>query len=66
MPSSVIAHISYEISKQELKVIFNSGDIYVYRDVPEKIYKEFKASISKGTYLNRKLKKLFTGEKINA
>ncbi|MGE6219929.1 KTSC domain-containing protein [Nubsella zeaxanthinifaciens] len=66
MPSSVIAHIHYELSRQELKVVFNSGDVYLYRNVPEKIYKEFKASISKGTYLNRKLKKLFKGEKVEA
>ncbi|WP_461790961.1 KTSC domain-containing protein [Pedobacter sp.] len=65
MPSSVVAHISYQLANQELKVIFNSGDVYIYHNVPEKIYKEFKASISKGTYLNRKLKKLFKGEKIS-
>jgi hypothetical protein len=66
MPSSVIAHIGYHLAEKELKVIFNSGDVYVYHNVPEKIYKEFKASISKGTYLNRKLKKLFRGEKIES
>ncbi len=65
MPSSVIAHISYEASKKALTVVFNSGDVYVYQAVPEKIYKEFKAAISKGNYLNRKLKKLFQGKKIS-
>lgn len=65
MPSSVIAHISYVIEKKELIVVFNSGDVYEYYDVPEKIYKEFKASVSKGNYLNRKLKKMFKGEKRN-
>lgn len=65
MPSSVIAHISYVKEKKELIVVFNSGDVYEYYDVPEKIYKEFKASVSKGNYLNRKLKKMFKGEKRN-
>ncbi|MCJ0743715.1 KTSC domain-containing protein [Pedobacter montanisoli] len=64
MPSSVIAHISYQAEKEALTVVFNSGDVYLYEKVPEKIYKEFKAAVSKGKYLNRKLKKLFTGKKI--
>ncbi|RWU10185.1 KTSC domain-containing protein [Pedobacter chitinilyticus] len=46
MPSSVIAHISYNVEEKALTVVFNSGDIYVYQSVPEKIYKEFKASVS--------------------
>ncbi|RZL69935.1 MAG: KTSC domain-containing protein [Pedobacter sp.] len=65
MPSSVIAKIKYSVETQELIIVFLSGDAYLYPNVPEKVYKEFKASISKGTYLNRKFKKLFTGTKIN-
>ena len=64
MPSSVIAHIYYNAQQKALTVVFNSGDVYVYRHVPENIYKEFTASISKGNYLNRKLKRLFKGEKL--
>ncbi len=64
MPSSVIAHISYKGQEKTLTVVFNSGDVYVYHAVPEKIYKEFKASVSKGNYLNRKLKKMFVGTKV--
>ena len=65
MPSSVIAHISYKIEDKALTVVFKSGDVYRYQPVPEKIYKEFKASISKGNYLNRKLKKMFVGKKVS-
>jgi len=65
MPSSVIAHISYNIAHKALTVVFNSGDVYLYQPVPEKIYKEFKAAISKGNYLNRKIKKLFVGKKVS-
>jgi hypothetical protein len=66
MPSSVIAHIDYEAETQALRIIFLSGDVYLYEKVPEKIYKEFKASVSKGTYLNRKFKKLFKGKKVSS
>lgn len=64
MPSSVIAHIGYHPNKEHLIVVFRSGEIYLYEKVPEKIYKEFKASISKGSYLNRKIKKLFNAKKL--
>lgn len=65
MPSSVIAHISYKPEEKVLTVVFNSGIVYVYQPVPEKIYKEFKAAVSKGNYLNRKLKKMFVGKKMD-
>lgn len=64
MPSSVIAHIAYKAETEVLTVVFLSGDVYQYEKVPEKIYKEFKASVSKGSYLNHKIKKLFVGQKI--
>ncbi len=64
MPSAVIAHIDYDSEKKELIVVFLSGETYVYEQVPEKIYKEFRASISKGNYLNRKIKKLFKYKKL--
>ena len=47
MPSSVIASITYKLEEQKLIVVFHSGDVYAYENVSEKIYKEFKASISK-------------------
>jgi hypothetical protein len=66
MPSSVVAQIKYDPDEKYLFVVFVSGDVYRYKDVPEKIYKNFKASISKGTFLNRTLKNRFEVEKIEA
>lgn len=65
MPSSVIANFTYNDDKKALVVVFLSGDTYVYENVPEKIYKEFKAAVSKGNYLNRKIKKLFKVRKVS-
>lgn len=65
MPSSVIANFKYNEDKKALIIVFLSGDTYVYENVPEKIYKEFKAAISKGNYLNRKIKKLFKVRKVS-
>ena len=64
MPSSVVEHISYKPESKDLFVVFVSGDVYRYKDVPEKIYKNFKASVSKGTFLNRVIKNKFEMEKI--
>jgi hypothetical protein len=66
MPSSVVAQIKYDPDEKYLFVVFVSGDVYRYKDVPEKIYKNFKASISKGTFLNRTIKNRFEVEKIEA
>ena len=65
MPSSVIAHMSYQPEKEALTITFISGDVYLYEKVPEKIFKEFKASISKGHYLNWKIKKHYKAKKVS-
>ncbi len=65
MPSSVVESMNYDPLKQILYVVFVSGDVYAYKDVPEKVYKDFKASISKGTFLNRKIKKYYQTEKLS-
>jgi len=65
MPSSVVAHIKYEAQEKELIVVFNSGEVYSYENVPEKIYKEFRAAVSKGNYLNRKIKRYYKAKNIS-
>jgi len=56
MPSSVVAHISYDNKKRVLRIIFVSGMIYDYKDVPEDEYIAMKTAGSKGTYLNKQIK----------
>ena len=59
MPSSVVSQFKYNIENQSLIVHYVSGIVYKYKNVPEKIYKEMKASLSKGQYLNYKIKPNF-------
>ena len=47
MPSSVIASYSYSEEDKVLKVIFLSGLIYDYLDVPLAVYQRMKNSLSK-------------------
>jgi hypothetical protein len=64
MPSSVIAAIIYNSALSTLRIIFVSGAIYDYKNVPEKVYQAMKASDSKGTYLNEHIKGNYEFEKI--
>jgi len=65
MPSSVILTMHYYPAVSTLRVIFVSGLIYDYKNVPEKIYKEMKASSSKGAYLNQHVKGWFDYKKVS-
>ena len=56
MPSSVVAGMHYDKESSTLRIIYVSGDIYDYLEVPEKKYKAMKTSTSKGAYLNQHIK----------
>ncbi len=59
MPSSVVKHVEYLADRRILRVTFLSGLVYDYLNVPEKVYKEMKASASKGRFLNYRIKDHF-------
>jgi hypothetical protein len=55
--SSSIASIGYDAERLELEIEFHeSGDVYLYFDVPAEVYRDFMAADSKGTYLNQVFK----------
>ena len=55
--STVIAQIGYDSAKRELGIEFReSGEIYIYFEVPSEEYETFMAAESKGTYLNKVFK----------
>ena len=65
MPSSVILHMNYVPLTRTLRIVYVSGSVYDYKDVPEEVYQEMKKAPSKGVYLNEKIKTRFEFEKIN-
>ncbi len=65
MPSTVVSAIHYNAANSTLRVIFVSGMIYDYKNVPEKVFKAMKTSSSKGTYLNQHIKGKYDYEKVN-
>lgn len=66
MPSLVVASFSYNPQTKDLTINFVTGLIYRYRSVPEKVFKEFRASGSKGRYLNFHIKGRYPYKKIES
>ncbi len=64
MPSSVIKFFSYDAATATLKILFVTDMIYLYQNVPERVYKMLKASGSKGRYFNRHIKDKFEFQKL--
>ena len=65
MPSSVISSYNYDPHTEDLIIRYVSGLVYCYQKVPEKVFKEFKASVSKGRYLNYNIKGKFEYHKLD-
>ena len=64
MPSTVVAHMDYDATKETLRITFVSGVIYDYKQVPERMYERMKTAKSKGIFLNRHIKGKYDFEKI--
>ncbi|NLU93152.1 KTSC domain-containing protein [Chitinophaga sp. Ak27] len=56
MPSTVVAHMDYHATEHILRIVFVSGMIYDYKEVPETVYRAMKSATSKGTFLNKYIK----------
>ncbi|GGH03932.1 MULTISPECIES: KTSC domain-containing protein [Pedobacter] len=65
MPSSVIKYFSYEKATATLKIVFTTDMVYLYKNVPEKVYKLLKASGSKGRYFNAHIRDQYKFQKLD-
>jgi hypothetical protein len=55
--SSTITSMGYDADSLQLEIEFRqTGDVYLYFDVPAEEYRDFMAADSKGTYLNQVFK----------
>ena len=64
MPSSVVAAMRYDAASRVLRIVYVSGNVYDYKDVPPEVYEAMKAASSKGTFLNREIKGRYGYEKV--
>ncbi len=54
--SSNISEIGYDEERRILEVLFHSGSVYQYFDVPPQVYQELINAGSVGQYLNANIK----------
>ena len=64
MPSMVISEMNYDPEAKALTISYVSGQTYLYKNVPENIYKELKVSRVKGRYLQFFVKDKYPFEKL--
>ena len=64
MPSTVIDLFNYDHKKATLRIVFRSGNVYAYKNVPEEVYNDFKTAVSKGKYFNEFIRNKFTFEQL--
>lgn len=57
--SDVIHAIGYDDETSVLEIIFNSGAIYQYRNVPHQVFEEFMRAESKGNYFQNNIRDEF-------
>lgn len=65
MPSSVVQRFHYDRDRHILRVVYVSGMVYDYQDVPEAVYLEMKTATSKGEYLNYHIKGKYPFKKVS-
>jgi hypothetical protein len=62
--SSNIKQIGYDEERKELFVRFLNEALYVYEKVPETVFSEFLKAESKGKFLIREIKNVYTFRKL--
>jgi len=63
--SSNIEAVKYDRDIQELHVMFLSGGSYCYHGVPEEKYTALLEASSKGSFLNREIKRVYEFSKLS-
>jgi hypothetical protein len=64
MPSAVIAAYKYDAASETLTIRYDSGKVYNYLQVPEKIFKEMRSTMVKGIWFNRHIKGKYPFEEV--
>jgi len=55
--SKAISVVTYQKDTKQLTVQFKNGRIYLYKDVPLKVYDRFRTNKSMGVYYNSTIRK---------
>ena len=64
MPSTVIQDWRYDEARNELRIVFTSGKVYVYQLVPPSVGAGMAAVFSKGEYFNANVRDRYSFRQI--
>lgn len=59
MPSAVIRRFRYDPASRTLDVVFVTGRVYRYAEVPPDLAERFRAAFSKGRFFNARIRDRF-------
>ncbi len=59
MPSTVIRRFHHDPTARTLDVLFVTGRVYRYAEVPEEIVERFRAAFAKGRFFNAHIRDRF-------
>lgn len=62
--SSNIRRTEYDTETKNLVVEFNNGAVYLYEEIPHKIYTQFRLSESQGKFFSSDIAKKFKYKKL--
>ena len=62
--SSNIKSIGYDLAKNDLEIEFQTMYIYVYHDVPKKVFRELMNADSIGKYFHQNIRDKYKYEKV--
>lgn len=57
--------MTYDPGSQTLRIVYVSGMVYDYLDVPPETYESMRRARSKGAYLNKYIKGRYAFEKVS-
>lgn len=64
LDSSALKAAAYVADERALYLKFQSGEVYRYFDVPPKLYEDFLAADSKGTFFGQSIREQFRYERL--
>lgn len=57
--SSVIRHFAWDSSTNCLAIMFHSGTVWIYQNISDQCYKEFREAKSLGSYFNKNIRDVY-------
>ena len=63
--SSMVHAVGYDKDTKDLEVVFNTGKIWVYKDVPPDVYKKLLNSNSVGSFMLNNIIDCYSEDRIN-